>query len=126
MLSLDNAIDALTSQQVNLQLEFSTDKDGYILYQLRVLPWRNSVRQGQMILVADQTISGCLILAAENLNADRWASLNWRVVLNEPGSYVGYSGMAIVRDDNTAPQKLQVVPKEPVKTRHASEGRKTD
>jgi hypothetical protein len=101
MMTLDDAIGRIREEHVNLQLEFSTDKDGYLLYCLRVLPWRNSPRQGYMILVSDHTMTSCLIMAAEDLENNRWAVLNWRVQMNEPGRFFGYGGIGLIKSAGT-------------------------
>lgn len=111
MITLGDAIQLLEDSQVNLQLEFSRDKDDYVLFELRCLPWRNSPRSGYMILVAEQSMEAVLKLAAEELEADRWTVLNWKVKLNEPGRYFGYNTAGSIKLADTpaeqAPQPLR-------------------
>lgn len=122
MYTLEDAIDLLSTSQVNLQLEFSTDKDQYLLYCLRVLPWRNNARQGYMILVADHTLTSCLIMAAEDYKADRWSILNWKIALQEPGRYFGYGGIGLIRSAGTLAETDAPKPGNVVKIHNTTEG----
>lgn len=105
MQDLMDAIELLRSEQVNVQLEFTSDRDGYLLFELRILPWRNSAMQGYMILVAGQDIDDALIRGAESLRDRRWTQVNWRVHLNEPGVYVGAGLGPVLRSAGTRSEK---------------------
>lgn len=122
MLTLDQAIEELSLHHINLQLEFSTDKDGYLLYQLRVLPWRNNPRQGYMILVADHTLTSCLIMAAEEIEGNRWAVLNWKVSMQEPGRFFGYGGIGLIKSTSTPSDGHPVQMQRPIRTVHSQDG----
>lgn len=115
METLDQAIEEISTHHVNLQLEFTTDKDGYLLFQLRCLPWRNNPRQGYMILVADHTVTGCLLMVAEDLKENRWAVLNWKIRMAEPGRYFGYGGIGLIKSASTPLEELAEVAKRPIK-----------
>lgn len=111
MLNLEQALEVLQSTQINIQLEFSQDKDGYVLFNLRCLPWRNTPRQGYMILVADHSLTQVLCRAAEDLESNRWSVLNWKIRLMEPGHYFGYGGAGLLKDTSTASELPSVYPR---------------
>jgi len=74
-----------------------------------------------MMLVADHTVTGCLIMLAEDLNADRWTVLNWKVVLNEPGRFFGYSGKGTLKTVGTPTEEQSNGLKEPIRIRPTSD-----
>lgn len=122
MITLGDAIQLLEDSHVNLQLEFSRDKDDYVLFELRCLPWRNSPRSGYMILVADSSLEAVLKLAAEELESDRWTVLNWKVKLNEPGRYFGYNTAGSIKLSDTQLEGLVQTAKPSVRLLHTDDG----
>lgn len=126
MHTLEECVEEIRSNQINIQLDFSVDRDGYILFQLRALPWRNAPRQGYMMLVAGHSISEALGLLADDLAADRWTALNWKIVLNEPGRYLGHNTANRIKDSSTAPDTRLNGKSAPARALHAVEASDDD
>jgi len=78
-------------------MEFAMDKSGYLLFNLRATPWKTSSMAGQMILVADYNVEDALVRLAENVERRDWTALNWRVRLDEPGTYIPGNAWALLK-----------------------------
>jgi len=104
---LVTSVTYLRDNNCNVAMEFTEDKDGYLLFNLRATPWRNSANNGNMILVSDYNVEDALIRLAECVDRREWTPLNWRVRMNEPGSYSPGKSWALLRPAGDAPDNLQ-------------------
>jgi len=113
-LQVDNpfvmAIDYLRTANVNVGLEFTLDNEQFTLFMVRLTPWRNSSRDGSMILVAEYTLEDALVSAAEQHNTNRWIPLNWRVRMNERGIYAPGRSWTVLRNARNELEKLPETP----------------
>ena len=94
---LTTAVSYLRDNNCNVAMEFAMDKNGYLLFNLRATPWKSSSMAGQMILVADYNVEDALVRLAENVERREWTALNWRVRLDEPGTYIPGNAWALLK-----------------------------
>jgi len=72
-----NKVDALLSSKVNVELLFSFGENGDAIYGCRLRPWKNSKRDGKMVLGSGYTIEDALCNAYDKAEAGRWERLDW-------------------------------------------------
>jgi hypothetical protein len=111
-LTLEEAVVVLRDANVNATLEFTQDKDGYLIFNLRGTPWRNSANAGMMILVAAHQIEDCVVILAEMVEKRMWVPLNFRVRLDEPGAYSPGRQWTVMRNARDELEKLVGTPEE--------------
>jgi len=104
---LTTSVSYLRDNNCNVAMEFTQDKDGYLIFNLRATPWRNSANAGMMILVGDYNVEDCLIRMAEAVERRDWTPLNWRVRMDEPGLYAPGRAWTVMRNARRELEKLQ-------------------
>ena len=70
-------MEALLSSRVNAELMFTFDESGDALYGVRLRPWKNSKREGKMVLGSGYSLEAALEDAYDKAEAGRWEPLNW-------------------------------------------------
>lgn len=96
-MNLEDAVMLLRNENINVAVEFTQDKYGYLLFNVRGTPWSNSALKGNMVLVAEHDLHDAVILLAESIANRLWTPLNWRVRLDEPGNYVPGKAWTVLR-----------------------------
>jgi len=100
------ACEYIREATVNIGMEFGQTVMGDTLFQLRATPWRNSSRGDVMILAAAPTIGDALILIADEIAENHWVPLNWKVRLDEYGTYVPALAWRSMRNGREELKKL--------------------
>jgi hypothetical protein len=86
MLTFNEAIETLFAEHINIELIITNDDDGYVFFNFRARPWKNSPNDGRMLLVGAPTLNECMILLADGLLGQDWTPLSWTARLHSLGS----------------------------------------
>jgi hypothetical protein len=122
---LTTSVSYLRDNNCNVAMEFTQDNEGYLLFNLRATPWRNSANAGMMILVGDYNVEQCLIRLAECVERRDWTPLNWRVRMDEPGIYTPNRQWAVLRNARKELEKAQEDRESPSEAKDTSKGPKS-
>src|SRR5215475_9146325 len=77
MKTYEDAFGELFSERLNIEALLLADADGDAYLNLRARPWKNSIRDGYMLLVGGYTFEDCLVLLAQAYESAHWLKLEW-------------------------------------------------
>ncbi len=85
MPTYDEAIELLFTERINIELLLTTDDEGYMFFNFRARPWKNSPEDGRMLIAGSFTMEDAFCQLAEELIRSHWVPLNWKMRLSAPG-----------------------------------------
>jgi hypothetical protein len=80
----DEAVEKLFTERLNIELLITNDEEGYVFFNFRARPWKNSPNDGRMLIVGGETLESAFILLADALEHSAWVPLDWKVRLHAP------------------------------------------
>ncbi len=82
MLTFNESVQVLFTERINIEVLLTSDDDGYMFYNFRARPWKNSPNDGRMLLVGAPTLDECMVLLADALLSSSWVPLSWTARLH--------------------------------------------
>jgi hypothetical protein len=79
-----DAVEALFTERINIELLITSDEEGYVFFNFRARPWKNSPNDGRMLLVGASHLEEAFVLLADALERQSWVPLDWKTRLHAP------------------------------------------